>query len=381
MTTSGTSGVTDQSPEDMNPEQRIAREDYAGHDMPVHEPSHPVPDPGVEEHLPRLTDVYKAAADRVERQIVTMYMLVPVMAVLFVLAYYLLPRDEYIDLGPLHSSAQHVALGLTLGIGILLIGLATQQWARQLMANNEIVEERHPGHSPADANEEALHQLNVGIEESGVPRRKMLIYSALAAMGILAAPALVLLTDLGPVAGPNYRRRTYETTLWKEGIRLVNDITFTPIKPEDLTIGQLVNGVPENLKELTGTAYNNAKAKCPIVIVRMDPADIKIPADRQDWQVSGILAYSKICTHVGCPISLWEQQTHHMLCPCHQSTFDLGDSGRVLFGPAARALPQLPIKVNDQGYLVARSGFPVPVGPSFFERDSRHDLGQSQEYR
>ncbi|GAB3924209.1 cytochrome bc1 complex Rieske iron-sulfur subunit [Microlunatus endophyticus] len=381
MTSSGTSGVQSQSPEEINPEQQIAREEYAEHDMPVHEAVLPVPDPGVEEHLPRLADVDKAAADRVERQVVTMYLLVPVMAVLFVLSYYLIPRGESIDFGPLHSSAKHVALGLTLGIGVLLIGLATQQWARQLMANNEVVEERHPAYSPADANEEALRQLNVGIDESGVPRRKMLIFSALGAVGILAAPALVLLTDLGPVAGPNYRRKTYETTLWKEGIRLVNDITYTPLKPEDLSIGQLVNGVPENLKELSGTEFNNAKAKCPIVVVRMNPADIKIPANRQDWQVSGILAYSKICTHVGCPISLWEQQTHHLLCPCHQSTFDLADSGRVLFGPAARALPQLPIKVNDEGYLVARSGFPVPVGPSFFERDSRHDLGQSQEYR
>jgi ubiquinol-cytochrome c reductase iron-sulfur subunit len=113
----------------------------------------------------------------------------------------------------------------------------------------------------------------------------------------------------------------------------------------------------------------------------MDPNDLKIPADRANWQVSGILAYSKICTHVGCPISLWEQQTHHLLCPCHQSTFDLSDSGRVVFGPAARALPQLPIKVNADGYLVAQSDFTVPVGPSFFERDSRKDLGQSEEYR
>ena len=90
--------------------------------------------------------------------------------------------------------------------------------------------------------------------------------------------------------------------------------------------------------------------------------------------MSGILAYSKICTHVGCPISLWERQTHHLLCPCHQSTFDLGNSGVVVFGPAARALPQLAIKVNADGYLVAQGDFTVPVGPSFFERDSRNDF-------
>ena len=106
----------------------------------------------------------------------------------------------------------------------------------------------------------------------------------------------------------------------------------------------------------------------------MDPNSIKIPESRRDWHVNGILCYSKICTHVGCPISLWEQQTHHLLCPCHQSTFDLGDSGLVVFGPAARALPQLPITVDAEGYLVARRGFDVPVGPSYFERDSRRDF-------
>ena len=156
-------------------------------------------------------------------------------------------------------------------------------------------------------------------------------------------------------------------------MRLVNDVTFQPIKASDLEIGQLVNAEPENLKELEGVEFQRAKAKAAILIVRMDPDSIKIPESRKDWQVGGILSYSKICTHVGCPVNLWEQQTHHLLCPCHQSTFDLSDSGVVVFGPAGRSLPQLPITVDDKGYLVARSDFTVPVGPSYFERDSRHD--------
>jgi ubiquinol-cytochrome c reductase iron-sulfur subunit len=349
--------------------------------MNVPEPVLPVDDPGVEEHNPRPTDVDEDYAKRAERQVVTMFALVPVMAVLFILSYYLIPRDEVVDFGPLHSSAQQVALGLTLGIAILLIGLGTQQWARKLMANTEIVEERHPSSSPPEAKAEVFKQLDEGIAEAGMPRRKVLLVSALGAVGILVFPAIAMLTDLGPVANGKWRRKNYETTLWAKGIRLVNDITYAPINIKDLVIGQLVNGAPENLKDLHGTAFNNAKAKAPIVIVRMNPSDIKIPADRKDWQVAGILAYSKICTHVGCPISLWEQQTHHLLCPCHQSTFDLADAGKVVFGPAARALPQLPITVDDDGYLVARSGFTVPVGPSFFERDSRQDLGKSEEYR
>jgi len=91
-------------------------------------------------------------------------------------------------------------------------------------------------------------------------------------------------------------------------------------------------------------------------------------AKEQSWGYQGIVAYSKICTHVGCPVALYEQQTHHMLCPCHQSTFDLSEDGKVIFGPAARSLPQLPITVDADGYLVAQRDFDAPVGPSFWER-------------
>jgi ubiquinol-cytochrome c reductase iron-sulfur subunit len=116
------------------------------------------------------------------------------------------------------------------------------------------------------------------------------------------------------------------------------------------------------------------------VLLRMDPADIIPGPGRENWDVNGIVAYSKICTHVGCPISLNERTTHHLLCPCHQSTFDLADSGKVLFGPAGRHLPQLPLGVDADGYLVARSDYPEPVGPSFWERDTKHvgDMGESK---
>jgi len=106
------------------------------------------------------------------------------------------------------------------------------------------------------------------------------------------------------------------------------------------------------------------------VLLRMNPDDIVSDATR-NWSVSGIVAYSKICTHVGCPISLNERTTHHLLCPCHQSTFDLADSGKVIFGPAGRHLPQLPLGVDDEGFLVALSDYPEPVGPSFWERETK----------
>ena len=105
--------------------------------------------------------------------------------------------------------------------------------------------------------------------------------------------------------------------------------------------------------------------------MRLDPQEMKISEERKNWHVDGIVAYSKVCTHVGCPIALYEQRTHHLLCPCHQSTFDAADECKVVFGPAGHALPQLPITVDSNGYLVAQSDFHEPVGPAYWERGAQ----------
>jgi len=334
----------------------------------------PVPDPGLEEHIPRLTDVDEKAADRATRQIATMFGLVPILSIAFVVVYFAVPRDAVIDFGPLHSNLQHVLFGLTLGGAVLLVGLGAIQWARQIMGDEEIVDIRHGMTSSDEAVTSVMSDVDLGLAETKLTRRKVIGRSLIGAVVALGLPVIVGLADLGPWPTKKVRQATIETTIWKEGVRLVNDVTYVPMKASDIKIGQLVNGQPENLKDLEGTEYLVEKAKASIIVVRMDPNTVKIPESRQDWHVGGVLCYSKICTHVGCPISLWEQQTHHLLCPCHQSTFDLGNSGVVVFGPAARALPQLPITTDAEGYLVARSGFTVPVGPSYFERDSRNDF-------
>ena len=119
--------------------------------------------------------------------------------------------------------------------------------------------------------------------------------------------------------------------------------------------------IPEGLDE--SEHFLEEKAKAAVLLVRLDPEDVTIPEEREDWDVDGIFAYSKICTHVGCPVALYEQQTHHLLCPCHQSTFDMTEHCKVIFGPAKRPLPQLPITVDDEGYLVATQPIPRAVGP------------------
>ncbi len=334
----------------------------------------PVPDPGPEEHAPRFTDVDEAAADRAYHQIVGMLAAVPVLVIGFLVVYFAVPRDAELVLFGANFKMQNTLLGLTAGLAALLIGVSAIQWARVLMSDEEIVGERHAAPSSPEARERVLTDLETGIEASGIRRRKLIGSGMAGALGLMVLPAVVSLADLGPWPTAAERAKTIETTIWSEGIHLVNDVTYNRLKADEIQVGQLINAEPENLQNLEGTAFQQAKAKAAIIVVRMDPNSIRIPESRQDWQVDGILCYSKICTHVGCPISLWEQQTHHLLCPCHQSTFDLGNSGVVVFGPAARSLPQLPITTDADGYLVARSDFTVPVGPSFFERDSSKDF-------
>ncbi|SDE55133.1 menaquinol-cytochrome c reductase iron-sulfur subunit precursor [Auraticoccus monumenti] len=334
---------------------------------------YPVDNPGVEHEPPRWTDVDTDAGNAAYRFVVGCFALVPVFSIAFVVIYFAVPETLYIDLGSNHYLAQHVLLGFTLGMAILLVGVGAVQWGRLLMVDNEITEERHTAASSAETRAAAIEIVYQGLDESGLQRRKLIGRSLLGALGILLVPAVVTLADLGPWPTRALRAETIEKTIWGPGVRLVNDVTYEPILAADLEIGQLVNAEPATITELHGHEVLVEKAKSAIIVVRMDPNSIKIPASRTSWQVNGILCYSKICTHVGCPISLWEQQTHHLLCPCHQSTFDLGNSGVVVFGPAARSLPQLPITTDEEGYLIAISDFTVPVGPSYFERDSRND--------
>jgi ubiquinol-cytochrome c reductase iron-sulfur subunit len=326
----------------------------------------PIPDPGIEPHEPRITDIDPKAADRVERQVSTMFTLAGLLALGACVAYFAIPRDNILTVGPLSGNANNLTLGLCLGLALFLIGAGAIQWAKKLMVDTEISEERHAAYSSPQQKAEIIEGFQVGVAESGFTRRKLIRRSLLAAMGLLGLPAIVMLRDLGPLPG-----RSLYNTIWAKGIRVVNDVTDRPIKPSDLIVGQLVNAAPANLaplQEENPTEYQNAKAKAAVIVVRIKPSEIRTKPGRENWGIDGILCYSKICTHVGCPISLYEQTTHHMLCPCHQSTFDLADGAKVIFGPAARPLPQLPLAVDAEGYLVAQSGFTEPVGPSFFER-------------
>jgi ubiquinol-cytochrome c reductase iron-sulfur subunit len=344
--------------------------------VPVEEP---IANPGLPPHSPRPTDVDEKAERRAERQVATLFVLSMVCAVLFVVAYFGLEVGETTDTF-LGLGASNVGLGVSLGLALLFIGIGVIQLARKLMGDHEIEEARHAVASSAEDREVTLEALKLGVEESGIGRRPLVRNTMIGAMGLMGLPLIVGLRDLyrGEMADAV---DLLEHTVWKKGTRVVRDVLGTPIKVTELEIGDLVNCEPEGLVHVheprsgidypVGAELQAAKSKAAVIMTRMEPKDQSF-SDRSpaNWSVEGIVAYSKICTHVGCPISLKEQQSHHLLCPCHQSTFDLADGGRVLFGPAARPLPQLPLAVDSQGYLIAQSDFHEPVGPSYWERDS-----------
>jgi ubiquinol-cytochrome c reductase iron-sulfur subunit len=188
----------------------------------------------------------------------------------------------------------------------------------------------------------------------------------LGTLPLVAAP-IVLLRDLGPQPGTSLRH-----TVWSPGRRLLLQGENRPVTPAEFNApGSMFTIVPEGFED-----DQDALAKASVILIKFRAGELHIPDRFQggkllgtmNWTVNNIVAYSKICTHVGCPVALYEQTTHHILCPCHQSTFDAANGANVIFGPAARPLPQLPMTTDAQGYLVARSDFHEPVGPSFWER-------------
>jgi ubiquinol-cytochrome c reductase iron-sulfur subunit len=244
--------------------------------------------------------------------------------------------------------------GLTLAL--IALGAGFCLWAKKLLPHGTAVQERGPHHSPEEEELRAEETFFAGATQMGLGTRPLLRRSLLGALALLPLPALLFLRDLGPL--PHSRLRH---TGWRAGSKLVDVETKLPIKIGDIEIGGIATVMPEGF----GSVEEHALA--PTILIRFAPGEIRSKKERA-WGASDHVAYSKICSHAGCPISLYEQQTHHLLCPCHQSTFDMADDANVIFGPAARRLPQLKIAVDSDGYFVAQGDYSQPVGPSFWER-------------
>ncbi len=314
--------------------------------------------PGLPAHLYRRSDVDPKAAQRREREVAALFGVSTLGTLLFIVAYFAIKPDgeDFLD----EVSLSTKLLGVGLGLALFCIGAGAIHWAKTLMPDDEIVSERKPMRSSEADRTEAVAALKEGAAGAGLGRRKLIRNSLLGALAPLGLLAIIPLRDLGPLPGASLTG-----TWWKPGRRLMTDPTGRPIKAADIPIGAVIHVQPEGVDEAPEPI--NERAKSTVLVIRLEPDEIQDEKQR-DWAVDGIVAYSKICTHVGCPVGLYEQQTHHLLCPCHQSTFDVTRDCAVIFGPAARPLPQLPLAVDDEGYLVSSEDFQEPIGPSYWER-------------
>jgi ubiquinol-cytochrome c reductase iron-sulfur subunit len=252
----------------------------------------------------------------------------------------------------------NLALGLSMAVVFLALAAGAVIWVRNIMPTVELTEERHPMASAPEDREAFAETFEEGAEASQFTKRPLLRRTLIAASLPLVAAPVVLLRDLGPMPGTSLRH-----TVWRKGMRLLTYGANTPIRPGDFSSpGGMITVVPDGFQD-----NQDALAAATAIIIKFAPGELQ-PPTVMNWTVDNIVCYSKICTHVGCPAALYEHTTHHILCPCHQSTFDAPRGATVLFGPAPRPLPQLPITTDAEGYLVAQSDFHEPVGPSFWER-------------
>jgi ubiquinol-cytochrome c reductase iron-sulfur subunit len=235
------------------------------------------------------------------------------------------------------------------GIGVGLVG-----WAKRFMPTREETEDR--GRLESTEEEVAAFTADFEAGEQVLGRRSLLVKLAVGAFGALGLALLFPVRSLGPRPG-----RGLKTTPYAQGpIRVVTeDGRF--VRPRQLAEGALATVWPEGHRE---------SADAPTLLIRVDERELELPDDRKDWTVEGIVAYSKLCTHTGCPVGLYQQAEKLLLCPCHQSTFDVLDGARPVFGPAARPLPQLPLGVDEEGFVIATGDFSGPVGGGFWDRDT-----------
>jgi ubiquinol-cytochrome c reductase iron-sulfur subunit len=324
-----------------------------------------IKDPGLPAHQHRRTDVDEKYAKIAERQVAILFMLSVAGTLLLIYSYIFIDTDTFIFI-PIFGdqNAHQLFLGLGMAISLFFIGAGAIHWAKQLMSDEEVIAQRHEFRSDDQDRTEFIKTVKEGAAVAGLGRRPLIKRTLGLAVGLSGLTPILLLRDLGPLPGDELTK-----TSWKAGTRLVTDPGDRPIKASDLEVGAVAQTLPEIIGEDKHRKLSDI-AKDAVLLIRLRPEDFNLDDERLSWTHEGIIAFSKICSHMGCAVALYEQQTKHLLCPCHQSTFDVTRAAKVIFGPAARPLPQLAITVDSEGYLIARAPFNEPVGPSFWERSS-----------
>jgi ubiquinol-cytochrome c reductase iron-sulfur subunit len=313
------------------------------------------------------------AEKRVVRNIALLFMISGLFGLAFLVAYIWWPWRY--ELGNTINDYYTPVLGITLAISLFSLGFAILAWAKELLPHEVLIQTRHDGPSPHDERFITGQTMVFVADELSVQRRPLLkgaVALGLAPLGLVAAAPLIgglienphkgsrpimFHTGFDPVANGN------------KPVRLTRE-DGTPIRPEDVSVGGQITVFPG----IPGGATNDY-ADSPTLLIHLRAEDAEAAHGKSDndpankgamW--GSYVAYSKICTHAGCPASLYEQQTNRLLCPCHQSQFLIADNARPIFGPATRRLPMLPLALDADGFFVAASDYRETVGPDFWER-------------
>jgi len=231
------------------------------------------------------------------------------------------------------------------------IGVGVISWAHRFLPAGPDEEPREQVASSEAALAALDADLIAGEEEFG--RRRLLVRLLAGAAGALGLAALFPIRSLGPRPGAGLKASPFS-----EGDHLINE-QGDRVRPEDIAIDGFITVFPEG---------NEDDANAPTLLIHTRAGQNVPRPGRDDWAVDDLVAYSKICTHAGCPVGLYQAESGLLLCPCHQSTFDVGDGSRPVFGPATRSLPQLPLTVDEDGFLVASGEFSSPIGPGFWNQ-------------
>jgi ubiquinol-cytochrome c reductase iron-sulfur subunit len=322
------------------------------------------------------------AEKRMVRIVAFFFLISGLAAIVFFLAYIWWPFKDFpsvtgweYEAGNSWMKGYTPILGLTLGVALGALGVGILAWGKKLLPHEIAIQERHDGGSSPKERELTGSTLQFIGQELGLARRPLLGAAlALPAAGLgLAAVAVPVGMLIKDPHHPDVLLTTGFNPKFNDGklVRLMRE-DKTLIRPEDVSVGGQITAFPATADGLGAT---NKYADSPVLLINLRPGDaeklrsqLKFHEPNVDGMYGNLVAYSKICTHAGCPASLYEQQTNKLLCPCHQSQFLITENARPVFGPATRRLPMLPIELDDEGFLVAKSDFGgVPIGPAFWE--------------
>jgi len=301
---------------------------------------------------------------RAVRQVGLVFALAGLLAFGFVVVYigsgWFLPSWNWAQHGTTWSALFTPLLGACMGLSLALVGLGLVLYTKKLLPHETAVQDKHDGSHFDRVTTGAT--LVGGLHNSGLARRKLITRS----LGFMAGGlGLMLIMPLGGLIKNPNKGNPLGTTEWAKGVRLVRN-DGTPIRPGDQEPGSLETVFP-------AVPGGNKAADAATMLIRLRPEQLKEMKPRKGqagFNYGEYVAFSKICTHAGCPVSLYEQQTSRILCPCHQSQFDVRLGAVPVFGPATRPLPQLPLALDDQGYFVAASDYIEAVGPTYWNREA-----------